>query len=384
MTSKEIKRSGCSKISIYAIGDVCIQREKPESIFSLLAPTLHKADIRYCHLEESISVKGYRDPDVPLWGPRIPPEHVSGLTHAGFDVISHTGIHSTFWGMEAFLDTKSILNRNGIRTTGGGKNIYEARKPAIIERNGTRVAFLAYTSFMRSGFWAEKDKPGVAPLRVHTFYEPQLPMLPGWDAQVHTCLVREDLAAMKNDVIKAKLLADIVIVSWHAGIPFVKAELAEYQSEGCYAAIDVGADAIIGHFTHVIKAIEVYKGKPIFYSLGNCTFEHNPEHLKEITEHEIATVPARFGLKQNPDDPLLGYYPPDARKSMIAKIIIADKKIDSVSFIPVVINKQNEPEAMKRGSKAFKEVLKYIKESTKEAGIDTKFVVKGDEVSVVI
>ena len=62
-------------------------------------------------------------------------------------------------------------------------------------------------------------------------------------------------------------------VSLHWGIHFVRGDLADYQREVAHAAIEAGADMILGHHPHVLKAIELYRGKPIFYSLGNFAIE---------------------------------------------------------------------------------------------------------------
>jgi hypothetical protein len=75
------------------------------------------------------------------------------------------------WGPDAMLDTKALLEKMGILTIGVGENLREARKPAFIERKGIKVAFLDYCSVLHEGYEAGPDKAGVAPLRIHTYYE---------------------------------------------------------------------------------------------------------------------------------------------------------------------------------------------------------------------
>ena len=70
------------------------------------------------------------------------------------------------------LDTVDLFRNKGIQTVGAGRNLREARQPAILERNGIRVAILAYCSVLHEGYAAGPDKPGIAPLRAHTYYEP--------------------------------------------------------------------------------------------------------------------------------------------------------------------------------------------------------------------
>ena len=78
---------------------------------------------------------------------------------------------------------------------------------------------------------------------------------------------------MVEDIKQVRSVADVVIVSMHWGIHFMPAKLATYQKEVGHAAIDAGADLIIGTHPHILKGIEVYKGKVIFYSLGNFAMD---------------------------------------------------------------------------------------------------------------
>jgi poly-gamma-glutamate synthesis protein (capsule biosynthesis protein) len=75
------------------------------------------------------------------------------------------------WGQEAFFDTIEALKGEGISVIGVGKNIEEARKPAILESKGSRVAFLAYNTILPMGYWADANRPGCAPMRAWTLYE---------------------------------------------------------------------------------------------------------------------------------------------------------------------------------------------------------------------
>jgi hypothetical protein len=95
---------------------------------------------------------------------------------------------------------------------------------------------------------------------------------------------RDDLAALCADVAQARREADLVIVSLHWGIHFVPAVIADYQREVAHAAIDAGAELILGHHAHILKGVELYRGKAIFYSLGNLLFDnlHSTKRLHGI------------------------------------------------------------------------------------------------------
>src|SRR3990172_3204791 len=78
---------------------------------------------------------------------------------------------------------------------------------------------------------------------------------------------------MEEDIKKLRPQVDVFIMSHHAGVHFVPATIAMYQKEAAYAAIDAGADLVIQHHAHVLKGVEMYNGKAIFYGLGNFAVE---------------------------------------------------------------------------------------------------------------
>jgi poly-gamma-glutamate capsule biosynthesis protein CapA/YwtB (metallophosphatase superfamily) len=382
MVSKE---SNPNDLLIYAAGDVVLRNTADfKAQFDYILATLREADIRYCAFEQLLSDRGFPTRIIPpCW--RLEPKFVEGLKYAGFDIVSLNGNHAWDFGTEAFVDTIDNLQKNGIETVGAGKDIHEARRPAIIERKGTKIAFLSYNSILPYGagadmYVAKEEFPGVAPMRVYTFYEQAEIEQPGTPCRIHTFPYREDLKAMKQDIEKAKSSADIVVLALHFGVHNIRAEIAEYQPDVCYAAIDAGADVIIGTHTHLQKAIEVYKGKVIFYSLANFAFDGslppNPSPaLVEKFKYKKAYWARYQDNKKKPTDEL---------ETSIAKIVVSDKKIKRVSFIPLLVNENDEPYRPEPGSPGFDQSVNYTIDVTKEAGIDTKFRVEGGEVVVVV
>jgi poly-gamma-glutamate synthesis protein (capsule biosynthesis protein) len=345
---------------------------------------LKEADIRYGALEQVFSTKGFPTRLIP---PRfkLDPSFVEGLTYAGFDIVSPNGNHAWDFGAEAFVETLDVLKGAGIKYIGAGRDIDEARTPAIIEKKGTKIAFLSYNSILPYGaaadMWVAKEAfPGVAPMRAHTFYEQAEVEQPGTPPAIHTFAYRDDVKAMKKDVERAKASADIVVVALHFGVHNYRTVIAEYQPDVCYAAIDSGADAIIGTHCHIQKAIEVYKGKPIFYSLANFAFDGslpaNPEPalVQKFKDRKAFWAPFQ-DHKRKPTDEL---------ETAIAKIVISDKKIKSVSFIPLLVNDKAEPYRPEPGTPGFEQSVKYTIDVTREAGYDTEFKVEGGEVKVIL
>jgi hypothetical protein len=365
---------------LYGVGDVHPYIQEPSLLFDYVRNTLNKADIAFCQLEINITERGTRLPQARHCA-EAKPQAARAIKEAGFNVISFAGNHCMDLGQEAFFDTLEALKKEDLPVIGAGKNIEEARKPAILDKKGTRVAFLAYNTILPMGYWAEENRPGCAPMRAWTHYEQIEHDQPGTPCRIHTFPNREDLDAMVEDIKKAKALADVVVLSMHWGIHFVPAVLADYQREMSHAAIDAGADLILGHHAHILKGIEVYKGKVIFYSL--CNFAAELVLPKEVVESprfkEIQTL--NPGWRPWDEYP---YYacPPDSRKTIVAKCIISDGTIRKVSFLPTYINPHAQPQILTSTDERFQEVVKYMEEITRKAELDTGYQISGDEVIV--
>jgi poly-gamma-glutamate synthesis protein (capsule biosynthesis protein) len=368
------------EIVAYGVGDIAPDRADPSSLFQHVAGLLKRGDVASCQLEAVLSERG-----TPLPQARLPcrghPSVAQALKEAGFGVVSFASNHCMDWGREAFLDTIELLEREGLSVVGAGANIEEARKPAIVDCRGTRIGYLAYSSILPEGYWAEADRPGCAPMRAHTLYEQVEHDQPGTPCRVHTFPHRDDLKAMVNDVTKARSQADVVVVSVHWGIHFIPAVLADYQRDVARAAIDAGADLILGTHAHILKGIEVYRGRVIFYSLCNFALDLSaPQELLDSPQHkEIEKLNPDW--KPDPDYPTY-FMPPDSRKTIIAKCIIADKRIKNVSFMPVYINKRSQPEVLVSSDRRFIEVAQYVEDITRDQGLNTRFKIEGNDVVI--
>ena len=367
------------EVSIFAVGDVAVTRNNPESAFTHSAPVLVEPDIVFGQLEATLSQKGTAKTESAQ---KPHPNIGLVLKTAGFDVMSFGSNHVMDWGADGLLDTQGVAKQNGIALIGAGKDIEEARQPAIVERKGVKVAFLAYNSILPPGSWATDDRPGCVPVRIRTFYEASEPHQPGGPAEVFTYAHQEDVQAMAADIEKVRPVADVVVISMHWGIHFMPAKLAMYQQQVGHAAIDAGADLILGSHPHILKGIEVYKGKVIFYSLGNFamdssitrTWPHVPARWRK---HEVLcnfTIDPEWG----------GTYPfpADSRKTIVAKCIIANRTIQKVSFLPTLINKLNQPQVVPRDHEHFDEIVDYIKWCCADQNLRTKLSVENKEVVI--
>jgi poly-gamma-glutamate synthesis protein (capsule biosynthesis protein) len=365
MTDATLVLMGC--------GDVGPIHEPIDRYAALVRPVLATADVRFAQVERVYSERGALQLHSGGAHSRVPPHMASVFTDCGFDVVSLASNHAMDWGPDAMLDTLELFRRRGIHAIGAGRNLEEARTPAIVERNGVKVAFLAYCSILREGYAAAPKKAGIAPLRAHTYYE-AFDYQPGVPPRVVTVPYEEDLAGMVQDIRAAKREAHAVVVSLHWGIHFIPRVIADYQPAAARAAFEAGADLILGHHAHAPKAIGVHDGKVCFYSLSNFIMSStakSPEQTERFCR--------RYGVELDPGYPHLPYGK-DASRSLIAKATLTRRGAQRVAFLPVKIDRELRPEVLRAGDPRFDDAVRFMERAS--ADFDHRFAVEGDEVVV--
>jgi poly-gamma-glutamate synthesis protein (capsule biosynthesis protein) len=360
----------------YAVGDVAPDRPDPRECFDLVRDRLREADVAFCQLEINLTERGTRLPQArhTLRGdPAIAP----ALKEAGFSVVSWAGNHCMDWGQEGFFDTIDYLKAQNLGVVGAGRDIDEARKPLFVDTPGGRIAFVACSSILPQDYWATDRRPGCVPMRAHTVYEQIEHDQPGTPARIHTFPHKDDLEALCADIRAAKSEAEVVVVSIHWGIHFVEATLADYQRIVAYAAIDAGADLILGHHAHILKGVEVHKGAPILYSLCNFAVDLRMDeaHATSKSFNEIR------GLNPNwvPDFDSLYNFPSDSRMTLVARTEIEHGAIRGFSLLPAYVNRNAQPEILTADDPRFGEVKAYLEKISAAAGLNTRFEARGDE-----
>ena len=166
------------------------------------------------------------------------------------------------------------LSRMGIPHVGAGRNIREASEPALLEKNGVRLAFLGYAATLPLGAAASKDRPGIAPIHVTTSYEIDATLLqeqPGNPPIVRTSTDVKDERRICGEIRRARRKADHVIVGIHWGVAFI-GKPQEYQQPLARKMIQAGASLIVGHHPHMRHNVERHKNGVILYSLGDFVF----------------------------------------------------------------------------------------------------------------
>jgi hypothetical protein len=173
------------------------------------------------------------------------PKLISGLKNAGIDVVSIANNHIGDAGDAGILQTIANLDKYGIKHAGAGKNDVAAHRPAIVNIGGVRVAILGYDTIAKY-YTAGVNSPGSA---------------------------RLSAPAVKADVAAARAAgADLVVVYPHWGTEYDPTPFPAQQALA-RSIIDAGADLIIGNHAHWVGAMEIYKGHPIWYALGNFVFD---------------------------------------------------------------------------------------------------------------
>ncbi|HEY9104066.1 CapA family protein [Chitinimonas sp.] len=163
-----------------------------------------------------------------------------------FDAVSVANNHAGDYGKAAFMETLGHLDGAGIAYVGGGRNLSEAHRPLWVERGGLRIAILGYDEFKPRSFEAAARQAGVA-----------------WSEDSH--VVRDIRAARRAG-------ADVVIPFMHWGWERESGP-SRRQRELARLMIDAGADAVVGGHPHVTQGADLYRGKPIIWSLGNFVFD---------------------------------------------------------------------------------------------------------------
>ncbi len=300
LASTEIQPSKpASTISFIAVGDIMLSRNVAQTIkkqkdpnypFLKVRDGLNKADIVFANLENPIT-KG-RDIKTGEMTFHANPGSEQSLKDAGITIVSLANNHIPNFGSKGINDTIEALDHVGILHAGAGNDMSAASAPVFMEANGIRIAMLAYNA------------PDVVPKS----YEA---------GTNHPGTVFLNIPRITTAVKRAKEQADLVIVSMHAGIEYQQKPNA-MQTTFAHAAIDAGAEMVIGHHPHVVQTMEEYKGKYIFYSLGNFVFDQ--------------------------------MWSQDTREGLALDMTMTKDGVQTVKFLPLQIDDYSQPHSLSAGA----------------------------------
>lgn len=324
---------GDKAVELLIIGDVQVhsRRADPTTAFHRMRDTLKKADLVYANLE-GLLVKSEGTkidiPDKPEWT-HPGPDGVKALKAANIGIVGVA--NNVASGRANILKSLGVLNANGILHAGAGKNIDEAHKPAIVTRKGVKIGFLQYTA----RWYQDKDM-------IATATEAGVAKIASLDG---VTIDPADLERVRADIKKLRPQVDIVVVSQHnrdgstavqfgavrgtsAGRDRSKTE--EYQRQFARTALDAGADLVFGHGTHTIQGAEVHNNKPILYAIGHSTFDQP-------------------GYEKSTD-------------GLVARVVIQDKRIRRVSFVPVSRDSGNDVYLLDPSEGEGAKLVQWVKE----------------------
>lgn len=346
-------------------GDLVLDVADPDHWLSGIVPATRAAAVTIGHLEVPHTRRGTElVGDVPA--PGADPGNLAALQRAGFDVLTLAGNHMADRGPEGIADTRDELERLGIRYTGAGENLQMATAPARLEINNHRISVLSYNCVGPESSWATPQRAGCAYVRIESADgSPTAPSAP---------LTRADpvsLERMSVEIQAARRQSSIVVVALHKGIVHTPAKLAPYERPVAFAAIEAGADVVVGHHAHIVRGIEIYRGKPVFHGLGNgCVVTHA---LRADQEHPARAAWAQkrrklFGFEPDPAYPLAPFHP-EAVNAMLGWVRCQADGALEAGFIPVYVEPPGRPvlaDATRGAS-----IAKYLQNITTAAGLPT-------------
>jgi poly-gamma-glutamate capsule biosynthesis protein CapA/YwtB (metallophosphatase superfamily) len=354
-----------------------------------LFKTIQHANAAFTNFETLVHDYAYPAAAVSGGAYQSSPSWVPGeLKWAGFNLVSTANNHAYDFGEQGLLSTLRALDEAGVAHAGSGANLALARAPAYLDTGKGRVALVAVASTFTPGSLAGEQRPdligrpGINPLRFTTTYtvdqnlflsllkvsaitsrggelevggershgdgprtsvrvgglEFQVGDTPG----IHTQLNKIDLDALVASVSNARRQSDWVIVSSHTHESGQsQQDPPDFLIQAAHAAIDAGADVFVSHGPHILRGIEIYKGKPIFYSLGNFIFENETmlfqpaESYDELRLPDTATVADFFDARSGNDT---RGFPVNKNvwESAIAEVTFhPDHTLDKITLIPI-------------------------------------------------
>lgn len=250
-----VENEESKQLSISLVGDILMDGSVKRQInengydypWEYVAKYFQEDDISIGNLETSITLGGAKWPD-KQFNFRSDPENLEAMKKAGIDVVSLANNHSLDYGYEGLLDTLNYIDKSGIYRVGAGKDYKEAVEEVVIEKNGYKVGILGFSRVVPTVDWyATSKRPG---------------LVGAYDSQLQGVL--EKVKEVGEEV-------DILILSIHWGTE-LQTRPNDHDVLAAKKLIDAGADIIMGHHPHILQGVEIYKGKPIFYSLGNFVF----------------------------------------------------------------------------------------------------------------
>lgn len=285
-----IRSNTDSAYTLFACGDTMIARWMHYHIYNKgpgwpledVRPLISEADLAYTNLECVVSTNGYfyDKHEARPYLYRARPEMLDVLTSAGFDLVVTANNHSMDYGPAALMEQSELLSAVNIAQVGSGRNAYAAGKPTYIQTGNIVIAFIGLETEFPS-IAATASSPGVC----HAVGEDAI------------------LSYLVKAVNEAREFSDLIVFTPHWGDNWTE-NPTQTRVQLAHKIIDLGVDAILGHSSHHVHGIEVYKGKPIVYDMGSFLFDTTSQKRMRYSAAYVLTF-SSVGFEKIEIHPLL-------------------------------------------------------------------------------
>jgi poly-gamma-glutamate synthesis protein (capsule biosynthesis protein) len=331
------------------------------------------------------------------------PEYAKNMREAGFDVLTLCSNHIWDLGREGIEDTIAACDANGLLHTGAGMTLDEASRPAIMDVDNVKYGFIGYICTGPVGSWAQIDKPGCNYIHSVTAFEYAVPCIGGIPAR-YSYPLEEDLERMRKDILSLRPQVDVLSVSIHKGVGFIPAAISPHEFAIAHAAVDAGADVVFGHHGHILKGVEVYKGKAIFHDLSNfmaisekdgapffrygSKMEHRVQN--DYTYEQKIAREKEFNRRNGgpfiwgPLGTPAPWPPREIVFSGIAKCYVSNGKIEKVSLVPCKFNDDGYINKIDRNTTDAEDYFAYLTNITRNAYMDTEYTWDDGEIRITV
>ena len=422
-------------LTLVASGDTMITRRLSvfrEPDFLSLVDLFRSADVGYTNLEMLMHDFEHSPGMAGGTYTASDPANLKELTWAGINLVSTANNHAYDYGEGGVLTNLRHLKASGLAYAGTGANLSEAMAPGFLDTPAGRVALIAASStFHEAGRAIDqrpdlRGRPGLNAVRHSVTYtvdrssfdsmrhvsrrlgfeahnaaqrrfrppgtvtadsDSEIRFLgrrfvPGEGFGVSTKPYARDMEGNLKWIEDARRMADWVLVSFHCHESGeTRDEPPEFLKTFAYACIDSGADVFLGHGPHVTRGIEIYKKKPIFYSLGNFVFQNDTVRWQPAPNYESVgldpdATPADFYDRRSDDDTRGFPGDPIYWNSIVAKCEFRSKKLDRITLHAIDMGYRKPRSQRGRpvlaGGSVRRKALDRIKRLSKEFGVDVR------------
>jgi poly-gamma-glutamate capsule biosynthesis protein CapA/YwtB (metallophosphatase superfamily) len=367
-------------IVITCVGDMIFNEQisgRREAERRQLLRLMQEADIAYGNLE--FSINDHPELQRPFYNFRTPTEFAWEVAAIGINLVSMANNHALDFGPDGLADCLRALDRASISHAGAGLTLAEAHAAATMKVQSQKTRF-ALLSYMR--YWTAKYRSRDANAPSLATIDPAVILVAGANGKNEALEgpLESDVKTMEDDIVLAKRHNDIVIVALH------NHDLSHHRAFGIQdqtppndqimyrQAIDAGADMVIGSGPHVLRGIEIYKGKPIFFSLSDFIYQYRtpasiPVDLIHQRDGEIER-PTNVSVWDRRDAP-------QTFEGVMLRLIINGEKLKRIELIPVTIDDEGPLYGVPRlaGEKRGGEIISTLRRLSLPA--NTKIVSKG-------